>query len=452
MTVAGLVGPDEARRLADAALDTDGTDGVEVLFMHRWGGLTRFAHSSIHQSTWSEDTGVRVRVVVGGRQGVAAFNELTTDGARAAAASALEMARVGTPDPLFPGLAPKADLPERPDGFDQGTAEAGPAERAERVADLVAAVGAGYHAAGALDTGAAEMAVATTEGQFCYAARTQSTLATVVSGGDGSSGTAEVSAPTLAGIDTADAGRAAFRKARDSQSPRPIEPGRYEVVLEPLAVGTLVAFLSYVGFGGRAIAEGRSPFAGREGQRVCGPTVTIFDDALSPLTIGFPFDFEGTPKRRVDIIDHGVFRQGVHDRRSGKQAGTGSTGHALPAPNPEGAFPVNPFLETGGATIEDMVEATGRGLLVTRFHYSNIVNPMETTITGMTRDGTWLIEDGEIAYPVRNLRFTQSILEALSNVEMIGRESVLASEFFFGASRVPALKISSFSFSGVSDH
>ena len=147
-----------------------------------------------------------------------------------------------------------------------------------------------------------------------------------------------------------------------------------------------------------------------------------------------------------------MFRTGVHDRRSAKQAGAASTGHALPAPNPEGPSPLNLFLEPGEAAVTDMVQATARGLLVTRFHYSNIVNPMETTLTGMTRDGTWLIENGQIVHPVRNLRFTQSILEALSSVEMIGRESVIASEFFFAGSRVPALKISGFGFSGASDH
>jgi len=102
--------------------------------------------------------------------------------------------------------------------------------------------------------------------------------------------------------------------------------------------------------------------------------------------------------------------------------------------------------------VEDMIRSTHRGLLVSRFHYSNIVNPIDTTITGMTRDGTWLIENGEIRHPVKNLRFTQSILEALTNVDMIGRDSVIASEFFFAASRVPALKVSAFNFSGASDH
>ena len=247
-------------------------------------------------------------------------------------------------------------------------------------------------------------------------------------------------------------GRRAADKAVRSASPRAIEPGEYEVVLEPNAVSTLVGFLAYIGFGGRALTEGRSCLSGKEGQRVADPRITIYDDALSPETIGLPFDFEGTPRRRVDLIRDGVFLDGVYDRRTAKQAGKETTGHALPPPNPEGPFPLNLFMAPGEAGLEDMVAATSRGLLVTRFHYSNIVNPVESSITGMTRDGTWLIEDGEVRHPVVNLRFTQSILEALSEVSMVGRDTELASEFFFSASRVPALKIDRFRFTSRSDH
>jgi PmbA protein len=448
----GPIGPDGVRAVAEAALDLPDADDVEVLFMHEWGGLTRFANSSIHQSTWREDTGVRVRVIAGGRVGVAASNDFSVEGARRAAASALEIASVTVPDPLFPGLAPRSDVAEKPDSFDQDTASTSPEQRAEGVATLVGQLGKGFRAAGAFDAGAVEVAVANSEGQFCYAPITQSTLTTVVSGVDGGAGTAEAAATRASEIDPEAIGQRAFQKARDSQEPQDLEPGSYEVVLEPLAVSTLVGFLAWMGFSGRAIDEGRSPFSGKAGRTVAGENIDIYDDALSPLTLGLPFDFEGTPKRRVDLIERGVFRTGVHDRRSAKLAGTESTGHALPPPNPEGAFPLNLFLGTGDATVDDMIAATGRGLLVTRFHYSNVVHPIETTITGMTRDGTWLIEGGKIKHPVKNLRFTQSILEALSNVEMIGRESEVASEFFFAASRVPAVKISRFNFSGKSDH
>jgi PmbA protein len=449
--VSGPVGPDEVRTVAEAALDVAGADGAEVLFLHEWGGLTRFADSSIHQSTWREDTGLRVRVVTGGRVGVAASNDFSKDGAARAAASALEMARVAVPDPLFPGLAPRAE-PADVDRYDQTTADISPEQRAEGVAALVGSVGNGFHAAGAFDTTADEVALANTEGQFCYSATTQASVTTVVSGGDGGAGTGEHTASSFAEIDPAAVGGTAYRKARDSQNPKGLRPGRFDVVLEPLAVSTLAGFLAYMGFSGRAVAEGRSPLSGKVGQKVAAENISIRDDAMSPLTLGLPFDFEGTPKRRVDLIRDGVFMGGVHDRRSAKMAGTESTGHALPPPNPEGAFPLNLFLEAGEATIDDMVGAVERGLLITRFHYSNVVNPMDSTITGMTRDGTWLIEDGHVESPVKNFRFTQSILEALSSVEMIGRETQIAGEFFFAASRVPALLIRGFNFSGASDH
>ena len=432
-------------------MDLPGADGVELLFFHEWGGLTRFARSSIHQSTWREDTGIRIRVISGGRVGVASSNDFSKEGARRVAASALELAEVAAPDPQFPGLAPAAEVPEKPGTFDQPTAEVTPERRAEGVAGLVGQLGEGFHAAGAFETTAVEVALANTEGQFCYTPYTQTTVSSVVSGGDGS-GAADITAGRIDEVDPEEVGRRAYLKARDSQSPHDVDPGRYEVVLEPMAVDTLVAFLAYMGFSGRAIHEGRSPFSGKEGQQVVGSSIDIYDDALAPLTLGLPFDFEGTPKRRLDLIEKGVFRQGAYDRRSAKLAGSESTGHALPPPNPEGAFPLNLFLGTGDASIDDMIASTKRGLLVTKFHYSNVVHPIETTITGMTRDGTWMIEDGQVTHPVKNLRFTQSILEALSNVEMIGRDSVLASEFFFSASRVPALKISSFNFTSVSDH
>ncbi|MGH2739022.1 MAG: metallopeptidase TldD-related protein, partial [Actinomycetota bacterium] len=246
--------------------------------------------------------------------------------------------------------------------------------------------------------------------------------------------------------------RRASRKAEESQHPKDVEPGRYEVVLEPAAVSTLTAFLSFLGFGGRQIVEGKSCFTGRMGEKLMSERISMFDNALSPLTLGLPFDFEGTPKQRVDLVKDGVVLAGVHDRRSAKQAGNESTGHALPPPNPEGPFPLNLFLEPGESSLEDMIAGTKRGLFVTRFHYSNVVHPKEAVITGMTRDGTWLIEDGEIRHPVKNLRFTQSIIDALEAVEMVGRETELASEFFFAASRVPALQISSFNFTSASDH
>jgi len=446
-----LLGAEGFRHVAEGALSLEGADGVEVLLMHESGGLTRFANSEIHQSIAREDTGLRVRVVKDGHVGVAATNEASPGGALAAARSALEMTGVVAADPLWPGLAP-AQAVHEVDRYFEATATTSPDRRADAVAELIGACAPGCAAAGAYETIAVELGVANSEGQFCWAPSTQASLTTVVTGPEGGSGFAEVFAGSADAIDPGAVGQVAGDKAVSSASPAPLEAGTYSVVLEPSATATLVGFLAWVGFAGRAYIEGRSCFDGKQDQQVAAPSVSIWDDGTDPRTLGAPFDFEGTPKRKVDLISDGVFRDVVYDRRTGQEAGRASTGHGLPSPNPEGPFPLHLFMDTGDATTEEMIRATERGLLVTRFHYSNIVNPMESSITGMTRDGTFLIERGEVVGPVMNLRFTQSILGALSSVSMVGREARLASEFFFSASRVPALRVDEFHFSGVSDH
>src|SRR5439155_21100798 len=233
----GLIGPDELRRVADAALDLSGVDGVEVLFMHEWGGLSRFADSSIHQSTWREDTALRVRVVSKGRVGVASTNQFSAEGAKRVAESAKEMAAVASPDPLFPGLAPRADVRERPDAFDEATAQITPEERAEKIAAIVGQCDDGFHAAGAIDSTASEVGLVNSEGQFCYSPYTQAMVTTVVSGGEGGAGYSETWAPRFGELDVEAVGARAAAKAHDSQGPRDLDPGQYEVVLEPTAVG-----------------------------------------------------------------------------------------------------------------------------------------------------------------------------------------------------------------------
>jgi len=447
----GIIGEDRFRAVAAAALELTGVDGVEVLYTHAWGGLTRFANSEIHQSTFREDTGLRVRVVASSRTGVASSNDFSERGAREAAASAKEMAEIAAPDPLFPGLAPKAVVPTV-DRFFEGTADATPASRAESVARLIDLCPAGFVAAGAFETAAAELGIANSEGQVCWSPGTLASLTTVMTGGEHGSGFAESFSGSAEFIDPEALGGRAADKAVRSQEPVALEPGTYPVVLEPAAVATLAGFLAYVGFGGRGYIEDRSCFSGKAGQPVAAPSISIWDDGADPRTLGAAFDFEGVPRQRVDLIKNGVFLDAVYDLRTGKQSGRPSTGHGLPAPSSEGPFPLNLFMAEGDASREDMIRSTQRGVLVTRFHYSNVVNPIESSITGMTRDGTFLIEGGEIVGPVMNLRFTQSIIDALRNVSLVGRKAELASEFFFSSSRVPALKIEEFHFSGRSDH
>jgi predicted Zn-dependent protease len=439
------LGAEGLQRLAAPALEVRGAEGVEVVVQRAADAVTRFANSQIHQNVETETIEVRVRVVLpGGRSGVTAVT--TDDPAQVAeaAAQARTIAGHAPEDPAFPGLAPAA--PAAAADVDRATVEASPAERAAAVAALLAQVPAGFEAAGALETGAAELGVFTTAGQAVSALVSRAALTTVVSG-PSSSGYGEEGGPALSGIDPGAMGRRAAEKARLGADPVDVEPGDWAVVLEPAATGALVQFLSYLGFGARAYLEGRAFTSGRLGQAAADPKITLLDDVTAPGAVGFPFDAEGTPKRRVALIQDGVLAGVVHDRATAAEAGTDSTGHGLPAPNTWGPLATNPLLEAGdGGSIADLVAGVERGLLVTRFHYTNVVHALETVLTGMTRDGTFLIEDGRLVRGVRNLRFTQSALGALAKVDAVGTETGYASELFFGGARCPALRLPAFAF------
>jgi predicted Zn-dependent protease len=303
----------------------------------------------------------------------------------------------------------------------------------------------GYEAAGAYSTGAVETAVFTSAGQAVAAVIPSAQLTTVVAGPT-SSGWAEAGGRSVAAVDPSAAGRRAAEKALAGVEPIEIEPGDWPVVLEPAATGALVEFLAYLGFGGRAWLEQRACTSGRLGEVALDPSVTIVDDALSPDAVGFPFDAEGMAKQRIELVRNGVLNAVVHDRATGAKAGTHSTGHGLPAPNTWGPLPVDAHLLAGdGGSVEDLVGGMDRGLLVTRFHYVNVVHPLETVLTGMTRDGTFLVSEGRVVAAVRNLRFQQSVLAALASVQAISTETAWTSEIF-GGCRSPAVRLPSFTF------
>jgi PmbA protein len=211
--------------------------------------------------------------------------------------------------------------------------------------------------------------------------------------------------------------------------------------------------LGYLGFGALAVQEGRSFMNNRFGQKITGDNITIWDDGHDPRGIMLPFDFEGVPKQRVTLIESGVAQAVVYDSfTAGREEGQVSTGHGLPAPNTFGPIPVNLFMAPGQATKEELLASTERGIWVTRFHYTNPVHPVKTVLTGMTRDGTFLIENGQLTRPLKNLRFTQSILEAFSQAEMLGSElKMIKSGWGNFASCAPAAKIHGFQFTGTTE-
>jgi PmbA protein len=447
-----MLGEERIKELADGILARSTADQTEVVVLAGDEYLTRFANSTIHQNVAETNTEVRIRVVLGNRVGVATTNNLDDEAIAKTLENAMSIARVQPENPDFKSLPGPQRAPEFT-SFSEATASCTPEQRADAAGSICTmARQSGVVASGALTTSLFEAAVANSLGVFRHFVTTYAEINTVIMS-DTSAGYASDMALDVNDLDFEDIGREAVEKCLRSQNPRALEPGEYTVVLEPYAVQDIIQMMSFTGFSAVAMQEGRSFMVGKIGQQIVDPRVSIWDDGLDRRGLPWPFDFEGVPKQRVDLIGKGVARGVVYDSyRAGKEEGKSSTGHALPAPSAFGPFPMNAFFGPGEATVEQMISSTERGLYVTRFHYTRPVEPTKVVVTGMTRDGTFLIENGKIAYPVKNLRFTQSYLGALNQVDMIGKElRLLAGMGGPGGTVQPALKLGSFTFTGATE-
>ncbi len=409
--------------------------------------LTRFATSFIHQNVADAAQRVHLRVALDGRVAESVGNQTDDDAVERLVRSALDAARLRPVDPGWPGLALPAPAPAV-EHWDEATAEASPDERAGHVGAFVNAAG-GLETAGFCSTNANVVAFANSAGQRlsgrASAAIMDGIVRTATSDGSGRAASVRV-----ADLDGAAVGAEAVRRARESADAGDLEPGRYEVVLEPDCVVDILTFLALHGFNGRAVEEGRS-FA-RLGEAQFDPSISLADDVEHPMSIGIPFDAEGTPKRRIELVRDGVTTSLIHDRRTAKALRAESTGNAVAGAGPFGALPENLVLEPGSTSRDEMIAAVARGLLVTDFWYTRILDPRTQVVTGLTRNGVWLIEDGRVVQPVTNMRFTQSFLEALSpgNVRSVGSEPTLVggAVFGLGAYVVPAVHLASWNFTG----
>ena len=450
-TLGAAADPDAALRIAEEVVrlaDKAGVAEAEALVVSGESALTRFANSEIHQNVASSEAFVNLRVANGRRVGVASSGRTDAEGLRALVERAAAIAANVEELEDWAGLPePDAIAPDAVDeAWSDGTGGATPELRAEGARAIIAAADAeGVTAFGSFSTDAEAFAVANSRGIRAAERRTTSQLLTVTMGPDNGTGYAEDCSVDATAIDAAALGREAAERARVSANPVDIEPGDYPVVLNQYAVVDLLDMLGYLGFSALAVAEDRSFF--EAGKQVASPLVTITDDGRDPAGLPMGFDAEGVAKQRLALLDKGVCRDLAFDAQTAARAGRRSTGHGLPAPNPYGPFPVNMSMAPGEATTEELIGGLDRGLLVTRFHYTNPVYPKRVVITGMTRDGTFLVEGGKIVGPVRNLRFTMSYLDALAGVEAVGRDRRCL-RGFLGGSVVPAVRLSSFSFTG----
>jgi len=450
-----LFGERELRAICDKALKASEGDGAEATVITRNAALTRFANAAIHQNVVSREAELRVRVVRGTRVAIVSTDRLDDEGIRRAAKDASDLAALTPENPTFGGLPGDHGLRPAPSAYVERTANASPMDRARAAKQLCdAARAASLTAAGYVSTSVQELAIASSLGVWAYAPATTSD-AELAAIGDAGSAFAQRISLDFGALDVAGCASEAVEKAKAAQRPRDLAPGAHEVVLEPYAVRDIVSFLGGQ-LTGNSVEEGRSFVIGKLGTKVTGD-ITLVDDPFDPNGLPRAFDLEGQPSERVTLIEHGIARAVVYDSGTAYRTKQKNTGHALPSNPFQPAAPMHLRLEPGDRTREQLIRDTKKGVLVTRFWYTRWVHQLRTIVTGMTRDGTFAIVDGEIAYPVKNFRFTQSYHDALGGTLGIGSELALlvpGEQFGLQVSsyRVPAIRLASFNFTGATQY
>jgi len=446
-----MIGKEKLLKKLESILAHSTADQTEIVYIGDEFGLTRFANSFIHQNVYENNCRVLFRSVLGKRVGVASTNSLVDADLKQTLDNSIEIARSRAENPKFPGL-PKGSKYKQLATFDKATARCTPMQRAKTVQKVIAeATKQDLTIAGAYSTSSGEIAIVNSRGVRAYQPVTAAAI-NMVTMSDTSSGYASAVSRRISNIDFKALAKTAVEKCKLSRNPQALEPGEYEVILEPAAVAEVIEWLNYIGFGSKSFQQGTSFLAGRIGRKITSEKITIYDNALDPKAIAFPFDFEGVSKKKVMLIDKGVAKGVVYDSMAASKGKTKSTGHALPATeSAEGALGLNIVVAPGKTPRAKMISGVKRGILVTRFHYINgLIDTRNSILTGMTRDGTFLIENGEIKYGIKNLRFTDSMMRAFKSTVAISKESQLIAAWWssVGCVSVPTIHLGSFKFSG----
>lgn len=432
---------EKAKRILDQAMERSKADETEATLYGNASALTRFAENAIHQNVEERTATLTVRAIVGKRIGQATTNRLDETSIAKVVEDAVELARFAPEDKeLLPRLGPQTYRTIQAYYENTSTQAFGPDQRAVAVAEVVeAARTMGLSAAGAFSNGSGSYAVANSNGLFAYYQGSEAAF-NVTATGEDSSGWTEQRSHDVTQIHPDKQGCIAMEKALASAHPKEVPPGVYTVVLEPPAVASLVEWL-VLSYNALAVDEGRSFLSGKVGTQIAGENIYLYSDPYHPFHQGTPFDGEGTPSKRLTLIEAGVAKDLAFDRVTARKHGVEPTGHASGGRSAEGAWPSYLVLEGGTASNEEMIRSTERGILVTRFWYENLVDPMKMIVTGMTRDGLFWIEDGEVRYGLKNFRFNQSVPDLLNHVDMMSTP-VLAGEMV-----APAMKVTAFHFS-----
>lgn len=448
-----MLGEKKLKQIADTVLKLSKADETEVLLFVSENGLTRFANSEIHQNMAWEDIGISVRVIVGKKIGVASLSGREVLDKSTAVEDlvkrAEELASFQKDDPHFVSLSKRAKYPSiKQSAVARASADEAETERAQAVYKIIKKAKAkSITASGAYNSVVSELAVANSHGVWAYHVSGASDLSTILLGKT-STGFGAAVGRNNSEINAKEVADSAIAKIVKGANPQSVKPGEWEVILEPQAVNEMMVFFSLYGPNARIYHEQASFLSGKLGQKVAGDNITIIDDPLNPESFPMPFDFEGAPKMKLEIIKNGILKNLVYDSYHANRYGVKNTGHALPAPNTYGPIPTHLTFKPGKKSREEMIRGVKKGLLLTRLWYVRVLNPKSLSVTGMTRDGLFLIEDGKIVGGVKNMRFNQSIPAALNNVVEVSRElrPLSSFELELGINRMPYLHIKNWNF------
>ncbi len=449
-----MIGKDKLFATFEKVAKSSRADETEIVFVGNNSGLTRFANSTIHQNVNESNSTIYLRTVIGKKIGVSSTNSLAQSDLKAALRNSFEIAKYQRDNEYFPGLPGPENYASIETYFDS-TAKFSPTDRARQIKKIfVRANRRKFTTAGSFATGDGEIAVFNTNGVRCYQQLTSASLG-IIAMSDSSSGFSTGLSRQVEKIDAVALADVAVEKAFISKKPKPIEAGDYEVILEPAAVSALFEWVNYIGFGSKTFIDKTSFLSENIGRKVMDESISVYDDANDNSAIALPFDFEGVPKKKIYFIKDGIGKGVAFDRNTGNREGVPSTGHALTAnQHGEGGLPLNLFVESGDKSREQMIASVKKGILVTRFHYINgFIDTPRAVLTGMTRDGTFLIEDGKIKHGVKNLRFTDSMLRAFSGVKGISADRKLIPSWWdsVGCISAPTIHLDSFKFTGTTD-
>jgi predicted Zn-dependent protease len=452
---------DHAGEIFDRIRKHSTAEEVEALFYGGKSALTRFANNTIHQNVAEENYGVSVRTAFGGRTARATTNKFDGERLKRVVQASEALAKVQQPDPDLLSMpdARTRTMQASPRRHFEQTAAITAEQRADSVSKIVRiATKHKLTTAGIFSTSESVEGIFNSPGLSDWHTQTSSEVSITMLSPD-SSGWQKANSPDVRNLDPQALAEIAAKKAIESASPKEISAGKHTVILEPAAVLDMVGFM-FFDFGGLAILDQRSFLNNRVGTKLFGENINISDDVAHPLQSGAPFDGEGVRRQRVPLVENGVVKRLVYARATAekmknseykdKVSAIAPTGHGFPIPNEMGEAPMNIVFAAPKEpkTIDQMIASTERGVLVTRLWYIREVDPYEKILTGMTRDGTFYVEDGRVRHGIRNFRFNESLIHMLSNVEEIGTPVRASGEESFDMV-VPAMKVREFNFTEV---